>query len=71
MSMDLNQLKDMLPFLIPIIVVELGLLIYVIRHILTHEHYKRGNRALWLVISIVLCSFVGPILYLLLGKEDA
>lgn len=71
MSMDLNQLKDMLPFLIPIIVVEFGLLIYVIRHILTHEHYKRGNRVLWLVISIVLCNFVGPILYLLLGKEDA
>ena len=30
-----------------------------------------GNRALWLVITIVLMNFVGPILYFLLGKEDA
>jgi len=26
---------------------------------------------LWLVITIVLMNFVGPILYFLLGKEDA
>jgi len=26
---------------------------------------------LWLVVTIVLMNFVGPILYFLLGKEDA
>ncbi|MCM1083755.1 MAG: PLD nuclease N-terminal domain-containing protein [Clostridium sp.] len=67
----MEQIKEYLPFLIPLVIVQFALLIYVIRHILTHETYKRGNRALWLVVSIVLMNFVGPILYLIFGKEDA
>jgi hypothetical protein len=63
--------KEFLPFLIPLAIAQFGLLAYTLYHILTHKSYKRGNRVLWLVISLVLCNFVGPILYFLLGKEDA
>ena len=66
----MDTLKDWLPFLIPLIIVELILLIVTIRHILTHDHYKRGIRALWLVIAIVGMEFIGPILYFILGKAD-
>ena len=65
------ELKELLPFLIPLILAEFILLGVTIRHILTHENYKRGNRTLWLVITIVGMNFIGPILYFLLGKEDA
>ncbi len=65
------SLKDILPFLIPLIIVELALLGYTIHHILTHKNYKRGSRAIWLVVAIVGMQFIGPILYFLLGKEDA
>ncbi len=65
------SLTEMLPFLIPLLLAELALLVYTIRHILTHNTYKRGSRTLWLVVSIVGMNFVGPILYFLLGKEDA
>ena len=67
---DLSQLMEFLPFLIPLIVAEFALLGYTLYHILTHRTYKRGSRALWLVITLVLMNFVGPILYFLLGKED-
>ncbi len=63
--------SDFLPFLIPLVIVQFGLLAYTLHHILTHKTYKRGNRILWLVVSIVLMSYVGPILYFILGKEDA
>ena len=63
------ELKEILPFLIPLILAEFILLGVTIRHILTHENYKRGNRTLWLVITIVGMNFIGPILYFLLGKE--
>lgn len=66
----MSQMKEMLPFLIPLVILQLGLLAYTVRHILTHEQYKRGNRTLWLVISIVGMEFIGPILYFLLGRED-
>lgn len=64
------EISELLPFLIPLIIVELLLLFYTIYHILTHETYKRGNRVLWLVVAIVGVEFIGPILYFLLGKED-
>ena len=66
----MDTLKEWLPFLIPIILVELILLAVTIRHILKHDHYKRGTRALWLVIAIVGMEFIGPILYFTLGKAD-
>ena len=70
-EMTLNELTEILPFLIPLVVVELGLLAYTLWHVLTHKTYKRGNRALWIVIAIVGMQFWGPILYFILGKEDA
>ena len=67
----MNEIKELLPFLIPLVIAEVALLGYTLYHIFTHEHYKRGNRVLWVVISIVGMQFWGPILYFLLGKEDA
>ena len=67
----MDQIKEFLPFLIPLILAQFALLGYTLHHILTHSTYKRGSRAMWLVITIVLMNFVGPILYFLLGKEDS
>lgn len=61
---------DLLPFLIPLVLAEAVLFFVTIRHILTHETYKRGSRGLWLVISIVGMQFWGPILYFLLGRKE-
>ncbi len=66
----MKELQDYLPIIIPLIIVQLILLIYVLRHILTHDNYKRGNRTLWLIVSIVGMEYIGPILYILLGKEE-
>jgi uncharacterized membrane protein YjdF len=63
-------LNDILPFLIPLIIVEAILLIITLRHTLTHDHYKRGNRVLWIIVSIVGVQFIGPILYFIFGRED-
>ena len=64
------ELSEILPFIIPFAALEFALLGYTLWHILTHKKYKRGNRALWLIVSIVGMEFIGPILYFLLGKED-
>ena len=66
----MGDIKELLPFLIPLVIVQFGLLFYTIRHILTHQTYKRGSRTIWLIIAIVGMEFIGPILYFLLGKED-
>ena len=66
----MDSTKDILPFLIPLVIVQFSLLGYTIHHILTHDTYKRGNRVMWMIITLALMNFVGPILYFLLGKEE-
>ena len=66
----MDNITEYLPFLIPLAIIELALFGYTLYHILTHKNYKRGSRALWIVVTVVLMNFVGPILYFLLGKED-
>ena len=65
------DIKEMLPFLIPLVVAEFALLGYTLYHILTHKTYKRGSRGLWIAVSLIGMNFIGPILYFLLGKEDS
>ncbi len=63
------DIKEYLPLLIPIAVLQLGLMLAALISILKHKKYKTGNRALWLVISL-LVSIIGPILYFALGKTE-
>ncbi len=65
------DMKEWLPFLIPLVIVEMALLFYTLYHILTHQTYKRGSRGLWIVVVALGMQFIGPILYFLLGKEDS
>ncbi|NLL63647.1 MAG: PLDc_N domain-containing protein [Ruminococcaceae bacterium] len=65
-----TDFMEFLPFLIPLAIAQFALLGYTLHHILTHDHYKRGNRTTWLVITILFMNYVGPILYFIFGKED-
>lgn len=65
------EIKEILPFLIPLAIVEFALLIYTLRHILTHCTYRHGSRALWIIVTLVGMQFIGPILYFLLGREES
>ena len=68
----MEKLIELLPLLIPLIIAQLAVLGYSLYHIFTHKTYKRGNRVLWAVVTVVLMnSFIGPVLYFLLGKEEA
>jgi len=55
--------------LIPLILLELGLLIWALVDCLKRERVKGGNKVVWILV-IVLINFIGPILYLLLGREE-
>ena len=64
------KLEDLLVFLIPLAVLEIALLAYTLRHIFTHDHYKRGSRLMWCLIVIAGMEFIGPLLYFVIGKEN-
>ncbi len=65
----MDFIKDSLPLLIPLIVVELGLAITALIHVLKHPHYRFGNKIMWVFI-VLLVQIIGPIVYFVFGRGD-
>lgn len=65
---DLSIIKEFLPLLIPIALIQLGLMIYALVDVIKRKRTK-GPKPMWIAI-IVLVNLIGPILYLLIGREE-
>ena len=65
----MSLLQEMFPLLIPIFVIDVILAVAAVRHILRQPHYRFGNRAMWLVISLIILMF-GPIIYFVFGRGE-
>jgi len=63
------EIMDMLIFLIPIVLLQFGLMIAAVVHILKSKTYRVGSRPVWLLIAI-LVGIIGPVLYFVIGKGD-
>jgi len=63
-----ETLADYLPFLIPVILLQLGLMIFALIDLVRREK-TRGPKWLWAIV-IVLGEVLGPIVYLLVGREE-
>jgi hypothetical protein len=67
----MEMLKEYLPFLIPIIAVELILMVTALVHVLKHPHYRFGNQVIWILL-VVFVQIIGPVIYFVFGRgEDA
>ena len=64
-----ESMTQYLPVLIPLILIWLILLIASLVHIFRHKTYRMGNRAVWVVVC-VLINIIGPVLYFTIGKGD-
>lgn len=66
---SLNQLKEYLPFIIPLLAVQFCLMITALVHIFRHNNYRFGNRILWIIITVGI-NTLGPILYFTIGRGE-
>ena len=67
--MDSSDLAGLIPLLIPLILLELGLMIAALVDLLRRERRTKGPKWMWGAL-IVLFSIVGPLVYFFLGRED-
>lgn len=66
----MNQ-TDILLLLIPILVIQVGLVILALRDLLQPDRRVRGdNKLVWGVI-IVAVNLIGPIVYFAVGREES
>ena len=66
---ELDLILELLPLIIPIVLIDLIFKIYVIVDILKEDRIvKGGNKVIWIVVSMVI-NF-GWVIYLIFGKEE-
>jgi hypothetical protein len=64
----MDTVKEILPFLIPVLLLELVLLAIALLDLVRRERTK-GPKWAWALV-IVLINLIGPIVYLLFGREE-
>ena len=65
----MDSIKDMLPFLIPVAVLELGLMVFALIDLIRRTYVRGGNKVVW-VLVIILINLIGPIVYLVFGRVE-
>ncbi len=60
---------SLLAVLLPLILIEVGLLVWAVIDLVKREHVRGGNKLIWALV-IIFISTLGPILYLVWGREE-
>ncbi len=58
-----------LPLLIPIVLIQLALIVFALADLLRRDN-TRGPKWVW-VLVILFVNMIGPIIYFLLGRDEA
>jgi hypothetical protein len=64
----MEQIRQLLPFLIPILLLQLVLIVVALVDLARRER-TRGPKWLWVLI-ILFVNLIGPILYFVIGREE-
>ena len=68
MNGELETLKDALPYLVPVLVLEIVLLFVAIIDLDRRRYVTGGNKLVW-VLVIVIISIIGPVIYFVFGRR--
>lgn len=61
---------QLLLLLLPILVIEIGLILLALWDLLRPERHVRGESKLMWGLVIVLIGMIGPILYFVIGRDE-
>jgi uncharacterized membrane protein YtjA (UPF0391 family) len=65
---DIQLLKDLLPFLIPVFIIQVVLWVVALVDLSKRKRVRGDNKVVW-VLVIILLEIIGPIVYLVWGRH--
>ena len=68
MTNDIS-IGQLIALIVPIVVVDLALMAFALRDLVRRKRVKGGNKWVWAAV-IVFISAIGPIAYLIAGREE-
>lgn len=64
----METIYSLVPFLIPIVLLQLGLMVIALVDLIKRERTK-GPKWAWALI-IIFINLIGPVIYLVVGREE-
>lgn len=64
----MEQFMQLLPFLVPVILLQFGLMLFALVDLIRRERTK-GPKWLWAII-VIFGQLIGPIVYLIAGRDE-
>jgi hypothetical protein len=64
----MDNFRSLIPFLIPIVLLQLGLMAYCLIDLARRERTK-GPKWAWALV-IIFVNLIGPVIYLVVGREE-
>ena len=55
--------------ILPLVIIQLGLMVFALWDLVKRKRVKGGNKLVWGIV-IVIANIIGPILYLIIGREE-
>jgi len=64
----MENINSLIPFLIPIVLLQLGLMLFALVD-LSRRQRTKGPKWVW-VLVIIFVNLIGPIVYFVVGREE-
>ena len=66
---NMESIIKMLPYLAPIIILNLVLLVISLVDITRREYVAGGNKIIWVLVTLGI-QIIGPVIYLIAGRKE-
>ena len=66
-----SDFSGLVALLVPVLVIQLGLLVWALYDLTRPTRKVKGDSKVVWALIIIFVSFVGPILYFLVGREES
>ncbi|MBE5967308.1 MAG: hypothetical protein E7255_10170 [Lachnospiraceae bacterium] len=66
---SLEVFREYLPFLAPLIILQIVLALTALVHVLKHPRYRFGNKIMWIII-VLFIHIIGPVVYFVFGRSE-
>ena len=64
----MENINSLIPFLIPIVLLQLGLMLFALVD-LSRRQRTKGPKWVWMLV-IIFVNLIGPIVYFVVGREE-
>ena len=66
---EMETVIQMLPYMLPLIILEVVLTVVALIDLAKRKHVTGGNKIIWFLVTVCI-QIIGPVIYLIAGRKE-